>query len=70
MAVSDDSVTGTEVVLTDRKPVGKLIQSVCSMYKLKKSQIIRLKLYGDGENIYISTNNVKLLHRDLPEGDL
>ena len=48
MAVTDDGVPGTAVVLTDPKPVGGVMQSVCSAYKFKKSQIIGLKVYGDG----------------------
>ena len=45
---SDDGVLGTEVVRQILNPWVRVMQSMCSEYELEKSQIIGLKLYGDG----------------------
>ena len=52
---------GAEVVLTDPKPLGEGDAMYVQHIQQKKSQIIGLKLYWDGLNHYMSTNNVKLL---------
>ena len=57
---SDDGVTGTEIVLTDPKPVdeGNAIHIQCVQFKEKLNYWF--KPYGDGKNLYMGPNNVKL----------
>ena len=48
----------------------KVMESVSNVYKLWRSQIVVLKPYRDGKNLYIGNNNVKVSCRDSPMGIL
>ena len=66
LAVSDDGLSGTEAVSTDPEPMdeGDAICVQCVQTNYKPNYWV--KTIWDGWNLYIATNNVKLLHRDLP----
>ena len=68
LAVSSDGVAGAEAVSTGPKPVGEG-DAICVQHiQTEKSQIIGTKTVWGWVNLYMSTNNVKLLIRDPPRG--